>query len=267
MFNKESIEKHFAKMGARVKVRDLSAGRWGSSRSHLLDVRTDKKGEYFDVGYNPEDDPEMLIINVDPADRHLVVLFKDSDGNKERFLCGHDERSWFVAAVPGGANTVWEAKEALKPPEARESQERKGVRKQKKHKRHNEGYVRQGEWFFIPHPNMEVSEDKIIRNEPIRRGRGKAHMVEEVFRSGGTTVHRCWKYPDGLTEEKYKELIKKDPSAKAMNWTVMRRDAAVFCRGKVSHPDHATIELTFWHRVIPNTESNASWSTNMAFLD
>jgi hypothetical protein len=31
-----------------------------------------------------------------------------------KFLCGHDERHWFVAEVPRGT-TVREAKEALKP--------------------------------------------------------------------------------------------------------------------------------------------------------
>jgi len=267
MFNKESIEKHFAKMGARAKVRDLTAGRWGSARTHTLDVRTDKKGEYFDIGLNSEENPDFQIINVDPNDRHLVVLVKDSVGNKERFLCGHDERSWFVAAVPGGANTVWEAKEALKPQAARESQNQKGVRKQKRNKRHNEGYIRQGEWFFIPCPNLDVDDKLIIRNEPIRRGRGKAHMVEEVIRQNGETVYTCYKYPDGLSQKKYEEVIAKDPSAAKLPWRTMVRNAQVYCRGKVSHPDHATIELPFWHRVIPNTESDAPWMRSMTFLD
>jgi len=33
-----------------------------------------------------------------------------------KFLCGHDERHWFVAAVPGrGVSNVRTAMEALKP--------------------------------------------------------------------------------------------------------------------------------------------------------
>ena len=36
---------------------------------------------------------------------------------KNKFLCGHDERHWFVAAVPGrSVATVRSAMEALKPP-------------------------------------------------------------------------------------------------------------------------------------------------------
>lgn len=34
---------------------------------------------------------------------------------KDRFLWGHDEREWFVAAVPGKATTVAQARNALKP--------------------------------------------------------------------------------------------------------------------------------------------------------
>ena len=34
-------------------------------------------------------------------DRHLLLLVKTPVA-KDRFLCGHDEREWFVAAVPGG---------------------------------------------------------------------------------------------------------------------------------------------------------------------
>jgi hypothetical protein len=272
MYNKESIEKQFAKMGARVKVKDLVPRHnpWASDPAYRLDVRTDKKGEYFDIEINPEDDPDFLIVNVEPKDRHLLLVIKQETeregfSQKDRYLCGHDERSWFVAAVPGGATTVYDAKENLKPAEARESQSSKKVKNKNKHKRHNEGYKRQGEWFFVPRPNLDVKETEIIRNEPIRRGGGKAHMVEEVHRTGGSTVYVCRKFPNGVDEVKYKQLLKEDGGRN--NWRAMRRDAEVFCRGKVSHPDHATIELPTWHKVIPNTESTTSWMTNMTFLD
>jgi hypothetical protein len=260
----ESIERQFAKMGARAKIREITRP---SDPDYMLDVRRDKRGEFYDIGFKPDAECELQVINIDPDDRHMVVLFKDDSGNKERYLCGHDERSWFVAAVPGGANTVFEAKEALKPAAARESQDKKKVRKNKRNKRHNEGYLRQGEWFFISEPHLRVDEKLIIRNEPIRRGRGKAHMVEEIYRTGGTTVYVNREHPDGLSQAKYDELLARDPSQRNKNWRMMRSNAGVYGRGKVSHPDHATIELPGWHRIVPNTESNASWSTNMTFLD
>jgi hypothetical protein len=261
--NYESISKQFAKMGARAKVREITRE---GGEDYILDVHKDKRGEFYDIGIRPKE-CELQVINIDPDDRHMVVLFKDEDGRKERYLCGHDERSWFVAAVPGGANTVWEAKEALKPEAARDSQIKKGVRKSKRQKRHNEGYLRQGEWFFIPEPNLVVDEKLVIRNEPVRRSGSKPHIVEEIYRTGGTTVYVNREHPDGITQDKYDELLAKDPSQRSKNWRTARRNAGVYGRGKVTHSDHATIELPGWHRIIPNTESNTSWATNMTFLD
>lgn len=47
----------------------------------------------------------------------------------------------------------------------------------------------------------------------------------------------------------------------------MSRDAVVHARGRITHPDHATVVLPFWHRVVPNTESQALASRTLAFLD
>jgi hypothetical protein len=47
----------------------------------------------------------------------------------------------------------------------------------------------------------------------------------------------------------------------------MRRDPVVHVRRRISHPDHATINLSSWHRVLLNTESGARASTHVAFLD
>jgi hypothetical protein len=44
----------------------------------------------------------------------------------------------------------------------------------------------------------------------------------------------------------------------------MARNPVVYVRGKLSHPDHATIRLDGWHRVLMNTESGSS---SVAFLD
>ena len=47
----------------------------------------------------------------------------------------------------------------------------------------------------------------------------------------------------------------------------MVRDAGVYARGTVRHPDHATITLPFWHRVLINTETQSRTMANVAFLD
>jgi hypothetical protein len=75
------------------------------------------------------------------------------------------------------------------------------------------------------------------------------------------------KYPAGLGMEAYERLIKMNPAAQRMDWRQMARDAAVYARGKVRHPDHKTIHLDGWHRVHLNRERFASHARQLAFLD
>ena len=50
---------------------------------------------------------------------------------------------------------------------------------------------------------------------------------------------------------------------------MMKRDAAVYVRGEVRHPDHGTMTLTLngWHRALMNTENRSSALRYLAFLD
>jgi len=79
---------------------------------------------------------------------------------------------------------------------------------------------------------MHVGE-RAMRNGELARPGGKPHRVEWLFR------------PEG-------------------------RDEA-FVRGAVSHPDHETIYLQVWHRVVQNNEvepaPQAQPFTRMAYLD
>jgi hypothetical protein len=47
----------------------------------------------------------------------------------------------------------------------------------------------------------------------------------------------------------------------------MRRDPELYATGAVSHPDHNTIVLHGWHRVLMNTEGEARAMRHVAFLD
>lgn len=189
-------------------------------------------------------------------------------GAKEKFLCGHDERAWFVAAVPGrSVSTVATAFEALKPSEVRFEQGRKAVRNKDRTRRRNAAFVRQGEWFFVPVPHLALPAVSVLRNEPLRRGNGKPHIAERCVRLGGQSVYVCSRHPNGMLEKDYRALVERDPSARLWGWRVMVRDATVYVQGCVRHPDHATIRLAVWHRVLPNTESNAPAIRHVAFLD
>jgi hypothetical protein len=92
-------------------------------------------------------------------------------------------------------------------------------------------------------------------------------MCEQLYRDGGTTVYVCHRYPNGLTVDQYRKLLKKSPEAAKWNWRTMRRDPVVLVRGKVWHPDHATIRLDGWHRVAMNTENRSRAMSSVAFLD
>jgi hypothetical protein len=47
----------------------------------------------------------------------------------------------------------------------------------------------------------------------------------------------------------------------------MRRNAAVYVRGRVWHADHKTVVLNVWHRVSMNTEFLAPGARHVVFLD
>ncbi len=47
----------------------------------------------------------------------------------------------------------------------------------------------------------------------------------------------------------------------------MTRDPELYAKGAVRHPDHATITLRDWHRVLVNTERGARAMRHVAFLD
>src|SRR5262249_54068987 len=155
--------------------------------------------------------------------------------DKSKFLCGHDERHWFVAAIPEAApvGTVAQAMEALKPAEVRAAQARLGLRAGERNRRRNAAFVRQGEWFFLPSPDFSVGGDLVRRWEPIRRGRGrKPHLAEWCCRSGGETVHVTNRYPNGLLPAQYKRLLDENPDARWWGWRVMRRNPGVYVRGR-----------------------------------
>jgi hypothetical protein len=275
--NTQPIESGFAQVGARLKVREIPSRwrqgdrSWVEPTDYSLNIQRDGRGEYFElrVPTHLSDTLDVTVMQSEPKQRHLL-LFVRKPGDKpqlDRFLCGHDEREWFVAAVPGGASSVRQAMDALQPAPVRQALASHKVSTRKRYARKNRAFRRQGEWFFVPEPSMGVDDKLVLRNEPLRRGAEKPHMVEQLFRTGGETVHVCSKHPNGLLPAEYKRLLKADPNAARWGWRVMRRDMGVYARGAVSHADHATITLPFWHRVMMNTETQSRTMRNVAFLD
>ena len=199
-----------------------------------IDVRQDEDREIYQLNYPLAGTIRTKALDIKPKLRHLVL---DVSAWRRpinvRYLCGHDERHWFVASllVNRQTETVRGAMEALKPAVVLREQKQKGV-KHRRHRRKTTAYVRQGEWFFLPRPMMHVGELATRNRQLVRRG-GKPHLAEWFYR------------PRGRDE--------------------------TFVRGAVSHPDHETVYLQVWHRVVQNNEAEPSpvarSFTRMKYLD
>lgn len=269
--NTQHIEKKFTAMGA--VLRHVTPHNFASN-AHRLDIKRSSGKSYFELATAKEtDDLEVIVVNSDAKNRHLLlgvrstVRYKTNRGAFvdekifDRYLCGHDERDWFVAAIPGGASTVKQAMQALQPPAVRSALQKNGLREKNKLKRRNEAFKRQGEWFFIP-DGIEIDPAWILKDEPLQRGRNKPHMAEELVRMGGTEVIIAINGPaNGYTQKEWEaaghpRVIRR-----------MVRDAAVYVRGAIRHTDHATLMLKGWHRVEMNTENKSRAMANVAFLD
>ena len=155
------------------------------------------------------------------------------------------------------------AKQALKPEQIVQGEH--GIRMKSRQRRVNKVRIRQGEWFFVPKENLKVNPRMIFKDEPLRRGRGKPHMCQELYREGGETVYVNRENPNGLTQAQFARLSEKVRSQPG--WRTMVRNPRVLVRGTVRHPDHKTIFLNGWHEVFVNTETRAVAMRNVAFLD
>jgi hypothetical protein len=259
--NTEVLERRFAVIGARLTVVGAPVG------TPRIDVRSDARGELFDVRFAGTGRlVELEVVDVNRSDRHLLLLVRDGE-EKSKFLCGYDERHWFVAAVPEdarGVTGVAAAKAALQPALVRTAVDR--ARPKDPLRRRNAAYVRQGEWFFVPAPELDPPSELILRNEPLSRGRGTAHMIELAYRRGGEVVWVNSRHPHGITDDRYRRLTQKD-RRRGGSWTSFVRDPELYANGAIRHPDHATVVLHGWHRVAMNTEQGARAMRHVAFLD
>ena len=133
-------------------------------------------------------------------------------------------------------------------------------------RRRNAAYVRQGEWFFVPAAGIDPPAASVLRDEPLTRGRGTAHMLQFVYRPGGELVYVSRGNRSGISEARYAQLTPEQRRVSG-GWTPRMRDPEVYAKGAVRHPDHATIHLAGWHRVLMNTEQGARAMQHVAFID
>lgn len=242
----EVLCRHFSRIGARVKIQNFETLQ---GRSVRINVERDRSGEFFDLRYDQGVAP--LVLDARPDVRHLVLMVRDGQF-KNKFLLGRDEQHWFAAAVPGDfVRDVRTAIQSLRPTEL-------GDR----------SAIRQGEWFFAKESGVELKTAQIHKQEPLSRGAGsKPHVCQELARTAGVVVMVSSKYPTGIELAEYERLVTADPKVQKYGWRRMVRDATVYVRGAVRHPDHKTIHLDGWHRVYLNQERLARHAPQIAFLD
>ena len=252
----ETLERRFAAVGARLKV----ANGPGGVRTHR--IPTDA-ARYFDLRLPAASGRSG---SRSSCSRTTGTCSTCRLGEKSKFLCGHDERHWVVAAVPEAARCVSgvaAAKAALQPQAVRELVERK--RPKDPFRRRNAAYVRQGEWFFLPAAGIDLSDALALRDEPLTRGRGTPHVMQFAYRRGGDVVYANHQLLTGISEARYAQLT--PGQRRGGGWMRLVRDPEVYAKGSVRHPDHATVHLAGWHRVLMNTEQGARAMRHVAFLD
>jgi hypothetical protein len=166
-------------------------------------------------------------------------ILQHTEGRARHFLCGMDEAHLFIALLPDAARSVSEAHASLRDTLVDELEERAP-----------RPTIRQGEWFFVAVPEAEEREVAYLARKVLRvirrrgiaeaagiRRVGRPHVADEVLVLRGI--------PDahGDTSER------------------------VYVRGAIEHPDHATIVLDAWRRVVPNRESIEAPPVGVDWID
>jgi hypothetical protein len=242
-----------ARLPLEVRERPLFPGRGMDAIVQLDVVRPDRRvrHERFAV-FTGAPTNRVEVEQVDPSLRQLVLLVHEprrrfetfvgtwqsqarppnavrvakngwfvenfTESRKRHFLVGMDEQHLFIAQLPRPTSTVWGAHQVLKGDEVRNAE--RGA---------FERTVRQGEWFFIsllPREEAEVEREAARAPLRVRRHVG---IAEAAGWSRGGRPH--------LADE------------------VLLVGSRAYVRGRVRHPDHATLELQAWRRVLANTEA------------
>jgi len=279
-----SLRRAFSRIGAEVRFR---VPRWGRS-GFSLDIERLHRKEIFVIFATNEVD--FTVFSVEPGIRHLLLMVKDpaiKEVAHSKFLCGHDERHYFMAAIPerAGATSVRTAMTALKPKEVLNVETAAGIKPRYLHSRrrrlkNGERIFRQGEFMFVPRLDFKpasplgIVRDEILTRERMRANfwgssnRGNPHIAREAYRQTGTMVFVTHQYPGGLTKKERFELFQQDPAARRLYWWTQQRDPDVYVRGTIRHPEHATIDLgRIWHSVYVNTEGQSHAGRHLSFID
>jgi len=85
----------FERIGARLKILQRSTRRMRTSGLVSLDIGTDRLGEYFEITPQVGSAPVVELIDVQPTDRHLLLLVREDQADHVIVATMHDHRVWF----------------------------------------------------------------------------------------------------------------------------------------------------------------------------
>ncbi|MEW6433192.1 MAG: hypothetical protein AB1730_16940 [Myxococcota bacterium] len=216
--------------GARCRIEVEGTDR----RLQQLVLLVDEPKQSFEVEIGRWVVPDRPIVR---REGHRRWVRHETEGAKRHFLMGLDEAHLFIAQLPRGVSTVARARELLRGPDVSRAERDAPFRT-----------VRQGEWFLVAlDPSRSLALDALAEARPtLVRHRvgiaeaarwaraGRQHVADDVLVLGAG-------FHLGLPKHLVPPAVAAGPG--------------VFVRGKLRHPDHATIELKQWRRALPNAES------------
>jgi hypothetical protein len=148
------------------------------------------------------------------------------------FLMGVDERQLFMCQLPRPASSVKQAMESLKSPTVILAEGKQLGRT-----------LRQGEWFLL---NPTSDEEAVLKSYL----KGTLAVVHKKANVGQYAGRRSGK------PHVAEELVEiRDAEQVLEHGFRVRSRPAVFIRGALRHPDHETLKLGAWRKVILNNEA------------
>ena len=109
----EILTRQFERIGALLKLEEPDERLLARDpQYHHVDVRQEKRGETFIISCRPSRF-RLQVLQADAQESHLLLMMQNSkSGEIHKYLCGHDERHWFAAAIPeeARAKNIREAK-------------------------------------------------------------------------------------------------------------------------------------------------------------
>ena len=233
----ETLERRFAAVGARLKI---AAGPGEGSRGSTSGGIA--RGEYFDIGFAGEE-PAVELAGRRRQPPTGTCSARPRGGEKSKFLCGHDERHWFVAAVPEearGVTGVATAKEALQPARGPRALGRAQAA---------EGSVSPPERRLRPPGRV------VLRARHADRPAGRARVCAtsrsraDARQAARDAVRVSARRRDRLRQRRAPErdqrgAVRPPDDGAAAKGAVVRpwfATPSVYAKGAVRHPDHATI--------------------------